>query len=198
MIASEIEHLIKALSKLPGLGQRSARRAVLHMIKNKETMLEPLIGLMQDVADNVTTCPVCGNIGLAHESCHICKDVKRSDNVICVVQDVADLWAMERTSVYRGQYHVLGGVLSALDGIGPEDLNIASLVDRATSQNINEVILALPATVDGQTTGHYLADRLEQHSIKVSGLAQGMPIGAELDYMDDGTIMAALNARRVV
>ncbi|MCP4393292.1 MAG: recombination protein RecR [Alphaproteobacteria bacterium] len=198
MIASEIEHLIKALSKLPGLGQRSARRAVLHMIKNKETTLNPLINLMQEVSENVKTCPVCGNICLDDESCDICKDMKRHNNVICVVQDVADLWAMERSSVFRGQYHVLGGVLSALDGIGPEDLSIASLVDRASVNNVNEIILALPATVDGQTTGHYLADRLEPHSIKVSGLAQGMPIGGELDYMDDGTILAALNARRAV
>lgn len=195
MQGNDIEQLIKLIAKLPALGTRSARRIVLHLLKKKETTLLPLIASLQNVSDNIKKCPVCGNFDTA-EPCAICSDTSRDAEIVCVVQDVADLWAMERTGVYRGQYHVLGGILSALDGITPEDLNIESLFLRLNGGHINEVILALPATIDGQITNHYLLSRLKEYSVKVTTLAQGLPMGGELDYMDDGTIQLALSARK--
>ncbi|MBP1532061.1 MAG: recombination protein RecR [Alphaproteobacteria bacterium] len=192
---NDIEKLIKIIAKLPALGSRSARRIVLHMLKKKETSLLPLIGALQNVADNIKKCPVCGNFD-TEEPCSICQDKTREQETICVVQDVADLWAMERVGIYKGQYHILGGILSALDGITPEDLNIESLFARLQKGEIKEVILALPATIDGQITAHYLLSRLKEFQVKVTTLAQGIPVGAELDYMDDGTIHLALSMRK--
>ncbi len=191
----EIGRLIELMAKLPGLGPRSARRAVLTMIRKKEVMLEPLTRALADVAATVRECRICGNMGSA-EVCSICENPKRATGVLCVVEDVADLWAMERGHAFGGRYHVLGGVLSALDGVGPEDLGIPALVSRVAAGGITEVILALNATVDGQTTAHYIADQLEGQGVEVTSLAQGVPIGGELDYLDDGTISAALRARR--
>ncbi len=195
MTAPEIERLISLLSKLPGLGPRSSRRAVLALIRRRETLLAPLAKAMTDAAETVKTCSTCGNID-GRDPCSVCTDPKRDRSIICVVEDVADLWALERTHAFKGGYHVLGGTLSALDGIGPEDLNIPALARRATSSGVSEVILALSATVDGQTTAHYLADKLAEAGISVSGLAHGIPVGGELDYLDDGTLSAALKARR--
>ena len=195
MQGKEIDRLIKLIAKLPALGTRSARRIVLQLLKNKETALPELIEAMQNMADNVQKCPICGNFDTS-VPCSVCSDLSRDSQVLCVVQDVADLWAMERVGVYRGQYHILGGILSALDGITPEDLNIESLFERLQKGVINEVILALPATIDGQITTHYLLSRLKDFSLKITTLAQGIPVGAELDYMDDGTIQMALNARK--
>ncbi|WP_135080647.1 recombination mediator RecR [Terasakiella sp. SH-1] len=195
MAAQEIEQLIQLLSKLPGLGPRSARRAALHLVKKREVMLSPLSHALKRVEETVKTCSHCGNLD-ATDPCSICTDTKRDDSVICVVQDVADLWALERSNSFRGRYHVLGGTLSALDGIGPEDLKIDTLVKRAQTEAVKEVILATSATVDGQTTAHYIADCLEDCHVEVSGLAHGVPVGGELDYLDDGTLSAALSARR--
>lgn len=197
MQGTDIEKLIKMVAKLPSLGARSSRRIVLHLLKKKETALLPLIAAMQEVADNIKKCPVCGNLDTT-EPCAICNDAARDAEVVCVVQDVADLWAMERVGVYRGQYHVLGGILSALDGITPEDLNIESLFYRLNDGRIKEVILALPATIDGQITNHYLLSRLKEYPLKVTTLAQGLPLGGELDYMDEGTIQLALSARKEI
>lgn len=197
MSNNDIEKLIKIIAKLPALGARSSRRIVLHLLKNKDNKLLPLIQALQDVADNIRTCPVCGNFD-TDEPCHICTDLTRDSEVVCVVQDVADLWAMERVGLYKGQYHVLGGILSALDGITPEDLNMESLFVRLAKGIIKEVILALPATIDGQITSHYLLSRLKEYPVKVTTLAQGLPMGAELDYMDDGTIQLALSARKEI
>lgn len=190
----DIDALIDLMAKLPGLGPRSARRAVLHLIRKRALLLTPLADLMQSVAVSARECLNCGNIGTS-DVCDICAAPKRANGMICVVEDVADLWAMERANVFKGRYHVLGGTLSALDAIGPEDLRIPKLVDRVASENITEVIMALNATVDGQTTAHYIADQLDGRTI-LTTLAQGVPIGGELDYLDDGTITAALNARR--
>lgn len=195
MAAPEIEQLIQLLSKLPGLGPRSARRAALHLVKKKEVLLTPLAHALNRVEEKVKTCSTCGNLDAA-DPCAICTDHKRDDSVICVVQDVADLWALERGASFKGRYHILGGTLSALDGIGPEDLKIDTLVQRAQSKAVSEVILATSATVDGQTTAHYIADCLENCDVVVSGLAHGVPVGGELDYLDDGTLSAALSARR--
>lgn len=184
------------MAKLPGLGPRSARRAVLHMIRKRALLLGPLADQMARVAETARECLNCGNVGTA-DICDICASEKRANGQICVVEDVADLWAMERSGVFKGRYHVLGGTLSALDAIGPEDLRIPRLIDRVTSEAISEVILALAATVDGQTTAHYIADQLDGQ-VDLTSLAQGVPIGGELDYLDDGTITAALNARRKV
>lgn len=197
MSGTDIEKLVKQIAKLPALGTRSARRIVLHLLKKKETLLLPLIADMQAVADNIKKCPVCGNFDTV-EPCSICGDTSRDTQVLCVVQDVADLWAMERVGLYRGQYHVLGGILSALDGITPEDLNIESLFARISQGQIKEVIMALPATIDGQITNHYLLSRLKEYPVKVTTLAQGLPMGAELDYMDEGTIQLALAARKEI
>ena len=195
MSGQDIEKLVKLIAKLPSLGTRSARRIALQLIKKKETILLPLIETMQNVADNIKTCEICGNFDTV-TPCSVCSSPKREKTTICVVRDVADLWAMERTGFYHGQYHVLGGILSALDGVAPEDLNINSLLDRIQQQSIKEIILALPATIDGQITSHYLVSKLKNTDIKISTLAQGIPVGAELDYMDEGTIQLALNSRK--
>ena len=193
----EIDALITLLAKLPGMGPRSARRAVLHMIKKRALLLTPLADAMFAVAATAQECLVCGNIG-TRDRCDVCEDQRRSNGQICVVEDVSDLWAMERTKVFKGRYHVLGGSLSALDGVGPEELRIPSLVSRVLAEEVSEVILALNATVDGQTTAYYIADQLEDAGVVLTSLAQGVPIGGELDYLDDGTISAALNARKSV
>lgn len=190
----DIDALIDMMARLPGLGPRSARRAVLHMIRKRELLLTPLADLMHHVAVSVRECGNCGNLG-GSTLCDICQSEKRATGELCVVEDVADLWAMERSGVFRGRYHVLGGTLSALDAIGPDELRIPKLVDRLASEAISEVILALNATVDGQTTAHYIADQLDGQ-VKLTSLAQGVPIGGELDYLDDGTITAALRARK--
>jgi recombination protein RecR len=189
----QIETLIELMSRLPGLGPRSARRAVLHLLRKRDGLMAPLAQAMAQVALEVTDCTTCGNIGLS-DTCPICADPRRDTGEICVVEDVADLWAMERAGVFKGRYHVLGGTLSALDQIGPEALRIPQLADRAA--RAREVILALNATVDGQTTAHYIAEALAPSGVAVTSLAQGVPIGGELDYLDDGTIGAALRARR--
>ena len=193
----DIEALIEIMARLPGLGPRSARRAVLQMIKKRGALMRPLAETMARVAETARECLNCGNIGTA-DLCPICSDDRRANGLICVVEDVADLWAMERGGAFGGRYHVLGGTLSALDDIGPEDLRIPRLLDRVTGEGASEVILALNATVDGQTTAHYIADALEGMGVAVTSLAQGVPIGGELDYLDDGTISAALRARKAV
>jgi recombination protein RecR len=192
---AEIERLIQLLARLPGLGPRSARRAALHMLNRRDTVLVPLARALTEAADTVRPCRLCGNLD-SIDPCAICADPRRDPKTLCVVEQVADLWAMERSGAYRGRYHVLGGVLSALDGVGPEDLRIASLVERAGAPEVEEVILALNATVDGQTTAHYVADRLAGAGVTVTRLAHGVPVGGELDYLDDGTLTAAMNARR--
>ena len=194
MINSEIDHLVRLISKLPGLGLRSARRIVLHLLNNKEKEMRVLSDEIKDVAERVKFCVICGNMDTSEE-CYICKDEKRDISTICVVENVGDLWAIERSGVFSGKYHVLGGVLSALDNIGPDDLKIGQLVQRAKSEKIKEVILANSATVDGQTTAHYIADQLSSTDIILSRLAQGLPMGGELDFLDDGTITQALRAR---
>ncbi len=184
------------MAKLPGLGPRSARRTVLHLIRKRALLLQPLADVMQTVAATARECLNCGNVGTA-DICDICNDEARQNGELCVVEDVADLWAMERAGVFKGRYHVLGGTLSALDAVGPEDLRIPQLVNRIGAEEISEVILALNATVDGQTTAHYIADQLEGQ-VRLTSLAQGVPIGGELDYLDDGTISAALRARKTL
>ncbi|MBL3564299.1 recombination protein RecR [Rhodovulum sulfidophilum] len=191
----EIDRLIDLMARLPGLGPRSARRAVLHLVKKRAVLLLPLAEAMRKVGEAVHECAVCGNVTTA-DTCEICTDPVRANGEICVVEDVADLWAMERGGAFRGRYHVLGGTLSALDSVGPEDLRIPELVERVGREGISEVILALNATVDGQTTAHYIVDELAETGVRLSSLAQGVPIGGELDYLDDGTISAALKARR--
>jgi recombination protein RecR len=195
----EIERLIQLLSKLPGLGPRSARRAVLHLMTRRESLMQPLAEVMANAALRVSACGICGNLDSV-DPCSICRDPKRDSQVICIVEHVGDLWALERASAFRGRYHVLGGSLSALDGVRPEDLSIAPLIARLEASNaeILEVILALNATVDGQTTAHYLSDRLKSLNLKVTRLAHGVPVGGELDYLDDGTITAALASRRQI
>ena len=195
MSGPEIERLIQLLGKLPGLGPRSARRAALHLFKKRESLMQPLMAAMTDAAERVRVCGACGNLDTS-DPCAICTDGRRDKAIICVVEDVADLWALERAAVFRGQYHVLGGVLSALDGVGPDDLAIGRLVNRARGPEVKEVILAMGATVDGQTTAHYLTDRLRDCNVEVTRLAHGVPVGGELDYLDDGTLGAALKARR--
>ncbi len=192
---NDIERLISLMAKLPGLGPRSARRAVLHLIRKKSVLLNPLSEALRNVSTNVKQCLTCGNVG-SEDLCEICSDEKRHNGQICVVEGIADLWALERTSNYKGQYHVLGGVLSALDGIGPEKLGIEKLKHRLSKEKINEIILALNSTIDGQTTAHYIADELQDTNIQITSLARGVPIGGELDYLDDGTILAALTARK--
>jgi recombination protein RecR len=194
MAVSDIDRLIQIISRLPGLGPRSARRAVLFLMKKREALLLPLIQAMQDVASSIKPCSICGNLD-GSDPCVICQDDRRDGTLICVIADVADLWALERTAAYRGRYHVLGGVLSALDGIGPEQLNLASLYRRVESGGVTEVILALGATVDGQTTAHYISDRLRNFGVTISRLAHGVPVGGELDYLDDGTLIQAMKAR---
>jgi recombination protein RecR len=192
----EIERLIQLLSKLPGLGPRSARRAALALLKKREVLLEPLGSAMRDAAAAIKTCEVCGNLDSV-SPCSLCGDPRRDAHVLCVVEDVADLWALERAGVFRGKYHVLGGVLSALDGVTPEKLNVAPLIGRVKG-GVEEVILAMNATVEGQTTAHYLMDTLEPAGVKVTRLAHGVPVGGELDYLDEGTLSHAFKARRSI
>ncbi|MBX3445939.1 MAG: recombination mediator RecR [Parvibaculaceae bacterium] len=191
----EIERLIALLAKLPGLGPRSARRAVLQLIKKKETLLLPLAAAMADAAEKARICSACGNVD-TQDPCAICTDPTRDHAVLCVVEEVGDLWALERAGAHKGRYHVLGGVLSALDGVGPDDLNIGKLVERLSSGEVKEIVLAMNATVDGQTTAHYITDRVSGIGIAVSRLAHGVPVGGELDYLDDGTLAAAMKSRR--
>lgn len=189
-----IQELIDLMARLPGLGPRSARRAVLHLIKKRAVLMAPLAEALHDVAATARECLNCGNIGTS-DTCNICTDESRANGEICVVEDVADLWAMERAAIFKGRYHILGGTLSALDNIGPEELRVPLLLDRLQRENVREVILALNATVDGQTTAHYIADELGGR-VQITTLAQGVPIGGELDYLDDGTIGAAMKARK--
>jgi len=191
----EIERLIALLAKLPGMGPRSARRATLALLKRRDQLLAPLAEALADAAAKVRPCSVCGAPD-TRDPCSICADGERDASLICVVEEAGALWAMERVGAYRGRYHVLGGLLSALDGVGPDALRVAPLVERAADGPVREVILALPATVDGQTTAHYLADRLAQAHVSVTSLARGVPVGGELDWLDDGTIAQALRARR--
>jgi len=191
----DIEQLIELMARLPGLGPRSARRAVLMLLKKRGAVMGPLARAMAEVAENARDCRICSNIS-GSEICEICQDQRRATGEICVVEDVADLWAMERGHAFKGRYHVLGGTLSALDAVGPQELRIPTLIARVAEENIREVILALNATVDGQTTAHYIAEALEGTEVLVTSLAQGVPVGGELDYLDDGTIGAALRARR--
>ncbi len=192
---SELDTLIQLLAKLPGLGPRSARRAALFLLKRREEIMQPLAAALGAAAAAIRRCSVCGNLDTV-DPCAICGDNERDPRAICVVEDLADLWALERTGAFRGRYHVLGGTLSALDGVGPEDLNIARLLARLGPDS--ELILALNATVEGQTTAHYIAERAQATGAKISRLAQGVPIGGELDYLDDGTLTAALRARRAL
>ncbi|MFN3230974.1 MAG: recombination mediator RecR [Alphaproteobacteria bacterium] len=193
IVSPEIDGLIQHLAKLPGLGPRSARRAVLHLLKKGPSVMEPLARALSETAASIKPCTTCGNLD-STDPCHICTDTRRDPAALCVVEDVADLWALERTG-FKGRYHILGGVLSALDGVGPEDLSIAALIDRAGKPETQEIILAMNATVDGQTTAHYVTDRLAGTGVKVTRLAHGVPVGGELDYLDDGTLSAAMNAR---
>ncbi|MCA2012654.1 recombination mediator RecR [Cereibacter sphaeroides] len=195
--AGEIEALIALMARLPGLGPRSARRAVLHMLKKRGMVMEPLSQALARVAQTARDCQVCGNIS-DEEICPICADEKRATGTLCVVEDVSDLWALERAGGFKGRYHVLGGTLSALESIGPENLRIPQLVERIKAENLREVILALNATVEGQTTAHYIAETLAPTGVSVSALARGLPMGGELDYLDDGTIAAAMAARRAL
>ena len=191
----EIERLIQLLAKLPGLGPRSARRAALALLKKRETLLEPLAGAMAKAAAALKTCSVCGNLDTT-DPCALCRDPARETGTICVVEDVADLWALERAGVFKGRYHVLGGALSALDGVTPERLSLPALIGRVQAGGVSEIILAMNATVEGQTTAHYLMDALEPMAVTVTRLAHGVPVGGELDYLDEGTLSAAFKARR--
>ncbi len=195
MAGAEIERLIQLLAKLPGLGPRSARRAALHMVKRKEQTMAPLARALAEAVERVAACSLCGNVDTA-DPCAICTDPRRDPSVLCVVEEVGDLWAMERAGAFRGRYHVLGGTLSALDGVGPDELRIPALVRRASEPAVAEIVLATNATVEGQTTGHYIAERLADAGVAVTALAHGVPVGGELDYLDDGTLTAALKARR--
>lgn len=197
MAGAEIERLIRLLSKLPGLGPRSARRAALHMIQKRATVMEPLAQALDAVVASVSICGRCGNVDTV-DPCAICADPRRDPSAICVVESVGDLWALERAEAFRGRYHVLGGVLSALDGVTPDDLNIEPLFARAADPAVTEIILATNATVDGQTTAHYLTERLAGTGVAISRLARGLPVGGELDYLDDGTLTTALSSRRPV
>jgi recombination protein RecR len=197
MSTPEIERLVDLLAKLPGLGPRSARRATLHLIKRPGQLMQPLAEAIASAASAIRTCTSCGNVDTV-DPCRICADYERDRGVICVIEDVADLWALERTASFGGIYHVLGGTLSALDGVGPEDLHIGRLVDRASSPEVKEVILATNATVAGQTTAHYITERLADAGVMISRLAHGVPVGGELDYLDDGTLTAAIKSRREV
>ena len=197
MASQEIEDLATALARLPGLGPRSARRAVLYLLKKRETAFTPLVEAMERVRANLSTCDLCGNVD-TQNPCGICTDPRRDPRSLCVVEEVSDLWALDRSRLFVGRYHVLGGRLSALDGIGPEDLGVASLVARVAAGGIDEVVLAMNATLEGQTTMHYLADRLAGLGVSVTMLAHGLPVGGELDYMDEGTLAMALRARKPV
>ncbi len=193
----ELQRLIQCLAKLPGLGPRSARKAALHLIKRRDEQMEPLLRALADTLGAIVTCSVCGNLD-TRSPCSVCADNRRDPRLIVVVEDVGDVWALERAGVVEGRYHVLGGTLSPLDGVGPDALNIPRLMERAVRDGANEVVLALNATVEGQSTAHYLADLLGEKGIKVSRLAQGVPVGGELDYLDDGTLAAAIRARKTM
>ena len=195
MPAKEIERLIGIFSTLPTMGPRSARRAVLSLLNQPKVRIEPLIQTLQEVLDKVGECPICGNMDTG-TPCSVCSDPRRDKKQLCVVQDIADLWALERAGIFHGVYHVLGGVLSAINGVGPEELRLSQLVERVQSGEVEEIILALPATVDGQTTAHYVAQRIEKYPVKLTTLARGVPVGGELDYLDDGTLQMALKSRR--
>jgi len=197
MESQEIQNLIKLMAKIPGLGPRSARRSVLSLIKNPEKLMLPLAKSLIQVSENIKLCSICGNID-SDVICGICKDEKRDKNTICVVEDITDVWALERSNTYKGKYHILGGVLSAIDGINPEDLRVKELIDNIKMNNIKEVILATSATLAGQTTSFYIIDLLKDMNLTISRLAQGIPIGGELDYLDDGTIGAALDSRKIL
>ncbi len=197
MASQEIEALSQALARLPGLGPRSARRAVLHLMKKREAALQPLLTALRNVSEKLSTCSTCGNVDTS-DPCGICSDPRRDDKSLCVVEEVADLWALDRSRLFPGRYHVLGGRLSALEGVGPEDLTIDSLVRRVAAGGIEEVVLAMNATLEGQTTAHYLAERLDKFPVRLTQLAHGLPVGGELDYLDEGTLAQALRARRPV
>ncbi len=197
MTGPEIERLIQLLGRLPGLGPRSARRVALHLLKKRETLMQPLSAALSDAARAIQPCSVCGNLDTI-DPCSICADPHRDQGLICVVEDVGDLWAMERARIFSGRYHVLGGTLSALDGIGPDELSIAALVGRVAAGGVREVIVATNATVDGQTTAHYIAERLAPFKVPLTRLAHGVPVGGELDWLDDGTLATALKARRAI
>ncbi|WP_284124711.1 recombination mediator RecR [Parerythrobacter aestuarii] len=197
MASQEIEQLASALARLPGLGPRSARRAVLWLVKRRDSALPGLLEALEAVQDRLVECRTCGNVD-TQDPCGICADPRRDAKSICVVEDVADLWALDRAKLFTGRYHVLGGKLSALDGVRPEDLNIASLLGRVEEGGIDEVVLAMNATLEGQTTSHYLAERLEAFPVRITQLAHGLPVGGELDYLDEGTLAQALRARRPV
>ncbi|MEM1192131.1 MAG: recombination mediator RecR [Pseudomonadota bacterium] len=196
-IGPELQRLIDLLAKMPGLGPRSAKRAALFLLKKRDSVMQPLAFAMAEAAERVKTCGQCGNWD-SIDPCAVCIDHERRSTVLCVVEDVADLWAMERAHAHRGRYHVLGGLLSPLDGIGPDDLNVGALIDRAKTDAVSEVVLALSATVDGQTTAHYLTDHLETTGVSITRLSQGVPVGGELDYLDEGTLTAAMKSRRSV
>ena len=195
MPAKEIERLIGIFSTLPTMGPRSARRAVLSLLNQPKIRIGPMIQTLQEVLDKVRECPICGNMDTG-VPCSVCSDPRRDKKQLCVVQDIADLWALERAGIFHGVYHVLGGVLSAINGVGPEELRLAQLVERVQLGEVEEIILALPATVDGQTTAHYVAQRIEKYPVKLTTLARGVPVGGELDYLDDGTLQMALKSRR--
>jgi len=197
MASQEIEALANALARLPGLGPRSARRAVLHLMKKRESALQPLLAALERVSEALSTCSVCGNVDTS-DPCNICRDPRRDERSLCVVEEVSDLWALDRSRLFPGRYHVLGGRLSALEGIRPEDLGIDKLVSRVAAGAIDEVVLAMNATLEGQTTAHYLAERLESFPVRLTQLAHGLPVGGELDYLDEGTLAQALRARRPV
>jgi recombination protein RecR len=197
MASPEIEALTQALARLPGLGPRSARRAVLHLMKKRETVLAPLLRALEKVSETLSVCAVCGNVDTTNP-CGICTDSRRDTKLLCVVEEVSDLWALERSRLFPGRFHVLGGRLSALEGVRPEDLTIDSLVGRVAAGGVDEVVLAMNATLEGQTTAHYLAERLERFPIRITQLAHGLPVGGELDYLDEGTLAQALRARRPV
>ena len=197
MASTEIEALTQALARLPGLGPRSARRAVLHLLKKRETALDPLLAALAQVSQRLSTCGICGNVDTT-DPCSVCADPRRDARSLCVVEEVADLWALDRSRLFPGRFHVLGGRLSALEGVRPEDLAIDSLVRRIAAGGIDEVVLAMNATLEGQTTAHYIAERIETYPVRVTQLAHGLPVGGELDYLDEGTLAQALRARRPV
>lgn len=197
MASQEIENLVQALAKLPGLGPRSARRAVLYLLKRPETAMKPILAAMSQVEEKLKTCGNCGNVD-TQDPCQICVDPRRDAKALCVVEEVSDLWALDKSRLFPGRFHVLGGRLSALDGVRPEDIGIDSLIRRVAAGGIDEVVLAMNATLDGQTTAHYIAERLENYPVRLSQLSHGIPVGGELDYLDEGTLAQALRSRRPI
>ena len=195
MASQEIENLVQALAKLPGLGPRSARRAVLYLIKRPETAMKPILAAMERVDQHLVTCAICGNVD-TQDPCQICSDPRRDEKALCVVEEVSDLWALDKSRLFPGKFHVLGGKLSALDGVRPEDIGIDTLIRRVEAGGIDEVVLAMNATLEGQTTAHYIAERLENYPVRLSQLSHGIPVGGELDYLDEGTLAQALRSRR--